>query len=59
MKIGKMGCLPALGSFDLKHETFWPSGLTGSIAKVLTVIHEKFWQKLCRNPDGYPAMGHI
>ena len=36
-------------TFDLQNETFWPRGLTGSIAKVLTNVHEKFAQKLCRN----------
>jgi len=35
-------------TFDLQNGTFWPRGLTGCIAKVLTVVHEKFWLKLFR-----------
>jgi len=37
---------------------FWPWGLTSSIAKVVTVVHEKFWQKLDRNPDHQKVHGH-
>ena len=37
------------GTFDLYNETFWPLGLTGSIGKVLTDVHKKFWQKLYQN----------
>ena len=48
-KIVKMGGLPALGIFDLQNGTFWPWGLTGPIAKVLTNVHEIFLQKLCRS----------
>ncbi|KAG5607750.1 hypothetical protein H5410_029242 [Solanum commersonii] len=37
--------LPALGSFDLKIGPVYSWGPTGSIAKVLTDVHENFWQK--------------
>jgi len=48
-KLAKWGVYLLWGTFDLQNGTFWPCGLTGSIAKVLTDVHEIFWQKLCRN----------
>ena len=48
-KSAKWGVYLLWGTFDLQNGTFWPWGLTGSIAKRLTDVHEINWQKLCRN----------
>jgi len=48
-KLAKWGVYMICGKFDLQNGTFWMWGLTGSIAKVLKVAHEKFWQKLCQD----------
>jgi len=48
-KLAKWGVYLLWGTFDLQNGTFWPRGLTRSIAKVLTDVHDKFRQKLCRN----------
>ena len=63
------------GTFDIYNATIWSWGLTGSTAKVLTDVHEIFWQKLCRKSKspkipwttahenrenwGSPPLGHI
>jgi len=47
--LAKLGVYLLWGIFDLQKETFYPWRLTGSIAKVLTDVHEKFWQKWGRN----------
>jgi len=48
-KIGKIWVFLLWVTFDVQNRKFWPRGLSRSIAKVLTDVHEKFWQKLCRN----------
>ena len=44
-KSAKLGVFLLWVTFDLQNETFWLSGLTGSIAKVLTDVHEKIFNK--------------
>jgi len=48
-KSAKWGVYLLWGTFELENGTFWSLGLTGSIAKVLTDVHEIFWEKLCQN----------
>jgi len=74
-KSAKLGVYLIRGRFDLKNVMFWPLGITGSLAKVLTVVHENFVTNYVGNPDhqkvhwlehtkigkiwGYHALGHI
>jgi len=48
-KSAKWGVYLLWGTFEFQNGTFWPWGLTGSTAKVLTDVHEIFWQKLYQN----------
>lgn len=45
MKIDKMGVYLLWGSFEVENESVCSLKPTGSIAKVLTDVHEKFSQK--------------
>jgi len=48
-KSAKWGVCLLWGTFDLQNGTFGPLGLTSSITKVLTDVHELYWQKLSQN----------
>ncbi|KAG5576471.1 hypothetical protein H5410_056605 [Solanum commersonii] len=44
-KVAKLGVYSLWDSFDLENGMIFPSEPIGSIAKVLTDVHEIFWQK--------------
>ncbi|KAG5576319.1 hypothetical protein H5410_056453 [Solanum commersonii] len=50
-KLVKQGFYPLRGSFDLENGPVCPFGPTDSFAKVLTDVHEIFWQNDVRNLD--------
>ena len=60
-KLAKWGVYLLWDTFDLYNGTFWSSGLTGSIAKALTDVHENFLQKRCwnsRSPKSPRTIAH-